>query len=393
MSIGLPKRNSIIGLMEEVTEGTYVVPAATTDYIEIEPDFSVKISRDEKAREFINASIGEAKPLLGMKSAEASFSFEARSGGDGGVVSDYDSIFKSALGTKTTRVDKVTSGTGSTTTVINVGAGTGADFAVGDMIYIKKGSGNSAVRFVSSISTDALTIAPALAAGEVPGNAVTISGAVTYKPANTGHVPLSLSVYWANDIREAVLGCKVSKLSVAGWSVGEIAKWSCTLMGLTYTRIDGAAPHTPAYVAQTPPIVLSATIFQDSTAIQIKDFSLEVENTVQKAVDQTDSNGAYKSFLMKRKVTGSINPYLDGTSVANFTSFNAATDFALMVVIGNVDANGDYVEGSITGIYMPNCMFTENAIGDDGGLLQENLKFKAHRDDEGGVNEIYIGHG
>ncbi len=391
MAIGIHKRDSVVGIMAESTEKTYEAPSGTSKYMQVEPDFSVKVARDEKAREFITGSIGMAKPLKGMKSAEMTLTFEARGAANGGIVPDYGPIFKSCFGSEVARtVDRLTT-TGSTTTTVVMDTGLGSNFAVGDMILIAKGSGNSSVRFVTGISTDTLTVAPALAAGEVPGSGVNIVGAVTYKPADSGHTSLSVSVYWANQIREAVIGGKVSQLSLSAWEVGEIPKFSATIQGLTYTRTDGAAPHTPAYINQLPPVVLAAYVYQDATAIQIKGVSLSIDQELSKTFDVMDADGATKQFVTKRSISGSINPYLDDTSVANFTLFNANTNFSLLVVIGNKDSNDDLVEGSVVGIYLPRCIVSENAVGDDGGILMENLSFKAHRGDEGTSDEIYLG--
>ncbi len=385
-------RDSFVAVMDEVTEKTFVVAAAASDYVQVEPEININIKKDLKEREFINSSVGLAKPLTGMKSADASLVFEARSSGNGGVASDYHKIFKNALGTEVTRAsDYTTLGTGSTTTTLDMNTGTGTNFAVGDLVLIKKGSGNTAARFVTGKATDTLTIAPALAAGEVPGTGVTVCGAVTYKPADTLG-SLSLSVYWANAIREAVLGCKVKTLSVSNWKVGEIPKWSVGFSGLTYTRIAGAAPHTPTYNAQLPPVVLGSYAYQDAVAIQINDFSMSIDNDIVKLSDMTDPDGSFSQRLTKRQIKGSFSPFLDDTSVANFTAFNASTSFSLMVVIGQKDSNDDLVEGSVTAIYLPYCVFSDNGVANESGVMHEKLAFQAHRGDQGTSDEIYIGH-
>lgn len=393
MAIGVHKRDSIIGIMEESAEKTYTVPSGVTKYMQVENDFNVKITRDLKEREFITGSIGLPKPLVGMKSAEASLTFEARGGADGGTKPDYAPILKSFFGSEVVRASDYLTDASSTTTSLIMAAGAGANFAVGDMVLIKKGTGNSAVRFVTAKATDTLTIAPALAAGEVPGTGVTVSGAVTYKPANSAHVSLSLSCYWGNQIREAIIGAKVKSFSLAAWEVGEIPKFTCNLQALSYTRIDGAAPHTPTYVSQLPCVVLNAVLMKDGVATQVKGISLAGDQEIIKAYDVADADGATAQYVTKRTITGSINPYLDDTSVANFTSYNASTSFSLLLTIGNVDSSGDFVEGSIIGVYLPQCVFTENSIGDDGGLLMENLNFRAHRGDTGTTDEIYLGIG
>ena len=391
MAIGNMLRDSIVAVEEESTEGTYVAPSGTGVYIQVEPDISITPSKELNEREFINASVGLSKPLLGMKSVEASLSFEARSGGNGGTASDYDYLFKNVLGTRTATSDATTTGSSSTTTTIDLVSASG--IVAGDMVYTKKGSGASSVRWVTGVASNTLTVAPAMAAGEVPGAGVTVSGTVNYKPKDTVGNYLSLSTYWANTVREAVVGGQITNLSLANWEVGKVARWSCTMQGLTYTRIDGAAPHTPAYISQVPPVLLSASIFQDATEIKIKSFSLSIDNEIAKLTNIGDSNGAFQQILTKRTVTGSFAPYMDDTSVANFTAFNADTAFSIMLVAGTVDSNGDFNEGSITGIYLPQCIFTANSITNEDGVLMESLEFRAHRGTEGTSDEVYIGHG
>jgi hypothetical protein len=71
---------------------------------------------------------------------------------------------------------------GSTTTVVNVTGGTGANYLVNDGIGILNAAGELELSFIKTIATDAITVSPGFSVA--PAAAATLYGSVTYKLNN-----------------------------------------------------------------------------------------------------------------------------------------------------------------------------------------------------------------
>lgn len=128
---------------------------------------------------------------------------------------------------------------GSTTTVINVGVGTGVNYDVNDGVGILNALGDLELSFVTGIATDALTISPGFSVA--PAAAATLYGTVTYK---LGNVLSSLSVTrvldnvttiypgaFVNDIAFEFPGDGEATLTVGGGCKEEFASGVSTLLG------------------------------------------------------------------------------------------------------------------------------------------------------------------
>lgn len=390
MANGIQKTQTVIGLMEESTEGTYVAPSAATAYIQpLEDGFGIQPARELLDREVLSPNIGSATPRLGIKSVTASLPVEFRASGTEGAEPDFDLLLQGLLGSRRQVASRFTTSTTHTTTQIN-GTNIGTTFSVGDMIVVLE-AGAYSYHFVSATPTaNAITITPP--APDAPPNAVVIAKVTTYFPANSGHKALSISNYWANTVREAGIGCKVTSMTLDNFSTGQLASLNFALEGLNYTQIDGAAPHTPTFDASLPPVILSATVYKGGTAAQINTLSLSVDNTLGFLTATESANGRIKSRVTNREVTGSINPYKDDTTVTIFDDFVAGTTFSLTAFAYVPSSTaGEATLGSIVGIYLPSCIATELVVADEDGLLTDAITFKAVTGTVGDTNEIYIG--
>lgn len=388
------KDTSIFGIEEEVTEGTFVAPSAATSYFQpMEDGFEMSPNRELLERNVMNSSIGAAVPKVGMRSVSGSVSVEFRASGTEGAAPNYASLVKSALGaTRAISTNTTTKSSGNTGSVLQIQDADISKFNKGDIVLIKETGGHHICYITavdSSSGTANITIAPSKASGSF-SNSVVISKSKMYYTANSGHPALSLPFYWGNTWRQAGIGCKVSSMSLDNFSTGQLAAWNFAFEGLDYSEQDGAAPHTPTVDSGTPPVILTGCVYKDGTEIQLNQFSLSVENTL--AFQTGTCAGRISARVSERKISGSINPYMDDAASAYYTLFNNNTTFALFLRAANPSStSGEFAMGSGVGIYLPYCIVSEYKKGDLEGLLIDEVTFQVCEDPNGVLAEMYVG--
>lgn len=394
MATGLIKNTTRIAVTEEVTEGTYVAPTTADQYIQpLEDGFEISPAKELVERSILRNSIGQATPRTGIKSATASLPVEFRASGTEGDPTDFDLLIESALGNRRQITSRVTTDTGHTTTQINLDASSVLNFAVGDIIVILESGAHSAHAVTAvdtGVGTESITILPA--ADSAPSDNVEIAETTVYYPADSGHKPLSLSVYWANEIRESVIGAKVTSMSLENFTTGQIASLNFAMEALSFDEQDGAAPNTPSFDSGLPPLILSACIYQDGTSLELNNFAFSLENTLGFITDTCSENGRRSSRVTARSISGSFDPYKDDTSVDQFSKFNLNTPYSIFGYAYNPSSTtGEFDLGSVVGFYLPNCITTSKVVGDNEGVLIENIEFSATAGDAGDSDDIYLG--
>lgn len=395
MATPIVRKNSIIGIEEEVTEGTYLVPQAATSYIQPLADgFEMVPARELIDRNLLNASPGKESPRLGVKSVTAALPVEYRGSGVEGGAPDFEPLLKAALGAVRSYASQTTSITTHTATQINLSDGDAANFAVGDSVVVLE-SGAHEIRPISSLVTtpgsNSITFPFALDNG-APSDAVVIAKFITYLTAASGHPSLSLSYYWANEIRQSAVGTRVNSLSLDNYVTGQVASLNFGCEGLFYgDEIDGVAPHTPSYDSEVPPILLKACIFRDGISIPVNTLTLSLTNTLGFTTSLCSENGRISSRITDREITGGINPYKDDTLTDYFDDWNNGTEFSLFAYAFNPSAvTGEFDLGSVCAIWLPQCFSTEFQTQDLEGLLVDQLAFRATRGADGTNEEMYL---
>ena len=225
-------RSSRFAIVEEVTEGTPVSPTAAGDYIALQEGFSLTPNFEVLENAELSGSIGRKEPTLGIEQPTASIQHYFRASGTENTAPNFGSLVKSALGatsSKGTERDTVSS---STTSVLNVDTGEGAEFERGMAVLVKDGTNGYSIRPVHSISTDALTLGFNLA--NAPASGVNLGRAILYKPADTGHQSLSCWLYRSNGASvEMIAGAKVSSMNIE-FPAGQYINGSFELVGSKY---------------------------------------------------------------------------------------------------------------------------------------------------------------
>jgi hypothetical protein len=391
MTIGVSKELTKIAVKEETTEGTYVAPAAATDYIQpIEGGYSINGAKELKERTILTTGFGQARPRVGQRSVEFQLNVEARGSGTEGAVTDYDLLLKNMLGSKNTLAARVTSGTSHTSTVINLSSTTG--LSVGDIVCVLESGAHHISPIVAVVTNTSIELLVAGAGAFT--NGVEIAKFVAYKPSNTpsDFKPLSVSLYHGDQILEKGIGCRPESMALEGFETGGIAQFNFSGSGMDFDRIDGSAPHTPDYDNEVPPLILSACVHIDGSAVNLNSFAFNIEHSNGFITSTCSESGRISGRKTgKRKISGSINPYLDDSSVANFTKFKNNTPFSLFAYAANPSSTaGEFDLGSIWAVYFPNCVANANTVADLEGVLTEEIEFTADAGTSGEESEMTL---
>ena len=388
MATGLIRKNSIIGIEEESTEGTYVAPSANTSYIQpLSDGFGMQPAREVIDRGTLTSSPGLETPRMGIKTVAGSLPVEYRASGTEGGAPDFESLLKGGLGA-TRNGSAGTSSTGHTSTVINFADASA--YNIGDIVLVEE-SGAFELRPVTATTATSITLGFALTNG-APSDAVDVSAFRTYYTASSGHPSLSVSYYWGNEVRQALLGGRVQSMSLDGFSTGGVASLNFGMQGLNFTEADGAAPHTPSYDSGVPPVILSACVYRNGTAMELNDFSVALNNTWAEKRNTCNANGIAGLVLDSREITGTMNPYKDDTATTYFDDWVAGTEFSLFATAYTPSSTaGEITLGSAVAIWLPQCVVTEFETTDLNGIVIDQMSFRATRGSAGTSEEMYLG--
>lgn len=382
-----------IGLMKEVTEGTYLAPSSATKFLAPLADgIEMTPAKELLERNVLTSSIGKVTPRTGMKSVSGALATEARASGVAGQEPQFGPLVEAAMGSVRTNTALVTTkASGNTATVLQVEDADIAKFNVGDIILVKQAGAFHVSPIVSKTvgtGTASITMLVAHPSGDC-ADSVTIEKFVTYVTANSGHPSLSVSKYVEDARLEQAAGCRVKSMELNNFATGQLADLKFGFEGLSFDQTLTAPPYTPSYDSALPPIVLSATVYMDGAAIAVNELAFSLENTLAFKTSTASPNGKISSRITERKLKGSFNPYKQSDSIANFTKFNSNTEFSVFAYM----ANPTGVAGEFNGVfafYLPKCIINELGEADQDGLLQESISFIASRGPDGASEELYI---
>lgn len=226
-------RKTVLGIKKEVTEGVLVLPSASTDFTALSDGFTMAPAFEELTSSELQASIGQARSVLGAENPEASMSHYLRGSGVEGTKPDYNLLVEAAFGEVSTLATERIAQAASTVSLIKLAATFGADYERGKAVLVKK-SGGYEVRNVLSVSGDDLTLAQNLS------NATGLVGAslgkpILYKPAESvEHPTLSLTMYRGNGNNiEAEAGVRVTEMA-AKFEAGQFISVDYSMAGIKY---------------------------------------------------------------------------------------------------------------------------------------------------------------
>lgn len=222
---------TVLATKKETTEGTLVLPTTGADFVPMQPDATITPNIESIANEEIRSSIGQAKPIQGLESPEASFSLYLKHSGVEGQAPNYGELLEACWGSTSVQSTERTTTSSSTTTLIKLAAG-GSDYSRGKAILLKDPTNGYSIRPVHSVSSNDLTIG--FAVSSAPASGVTCGKFVNFSPANDSHPSISLTQYLGNGHSvQALAGGKVTELSLEA-NAGELINASYSLVGTKY---------------------------------------------------------------------------------------------------------------------------------------------------------------
>lgn len=205
----------VLGVTPESTEGTLLAPTGVGDYATLQPGSAFVPSFETLENEEIRASIGVAKAIQGLETPTAQVPHYLKHSGTEGTKPEISDFLKSLFGTETSNSTQRTATTGSTVSVIALGAG-GSDFARGFAVLVKDATNGYRIRPVHSVSSNNLTLGFNLPTGMAPASGTGMGKCVNYSPANSDHISMSLWRYGGSGhVIEAIAGAKCVGMAVS----------------------------------------------------------------------------------------------------------------------------------------------------------------------------------
>lgn len=383
-----------LGVMVEVTEGTYLAPASAANFVSPLADgLELTPSKELLSRNNLNNSIGKVTPRTGTKSVAGNVPVEAKAHGTAGSEPQYAPFLKAALGASRQNTTVITTkASGNTASVLQIDDADISKLSIGDIILVKQ-TGAYHVSPITAKSTGTGTATVTMLVPHPSGDcadSVTIEKHTTYYTANSGHPTLSISKYVEDARLEYAAGCRVKNMSLNNFSTGQLADFKFQVEGLSFGQSLTAPPYTPSYDSGLPPIVLNATVYMDGTSMDVNEVTFAVDNTLAFKTATGSSNGKVASRISARGVSGTFNPYKQDDSVATFNKFNNNTEFSLFGYMANPTSTAGEFE-DVVAFYLPKCIISELGEADQDGLLQEAISFQAARGADGASEELYIG--
>lgn len=274
-------RKNVLAIVEESTEGTPVAPTAATDYIAEQTDFQMSPETENLESDERHNSIAPSEPVPGNESPTASGSHYLRHSGVEGQAPNYRRLLKAAFGAEVVAASEFLTTAASTTAVIkSVAAST--NFQRGQGILLKDGTNGYRLRAVESI-TGTTDILPSFNLPAAPASGIGLGKAVLYKPADEGHVSLSLWEYLGNGGAVKLLaGGKVSELSIP-FESGQLINMAYSVQGTAFFLDPITITATTKYLDFTNDDGTAAAILSEQTYKDPHDLAAAIQaamNTV-----------------------------------------------------------------------------------------------------------------
>jgi hypothetical protein len=211
MSVGL-NRASIFAVKEETTAGVYAPPTSATNFLPLRPGNEAKYEPEQIENDELLNDIGSAKSATGKEKTSGTHSAYLRHSGVEGQEPQLGVMWESIFGDKYVMATEYDTVSSSTTTLIKVNTGEGANFRQGQALLIKDSVGYS-IRNIKSISGDDLTLNFALSSA--PASGINLGKAVVYLPVAQGHPVFSTTKYLGNGFaKEVTAGNTVTEASI-----------------------------------------------------------------------------------------------------------------------------------------------------------------------------------
>lgn len=377
-AIGVVTNESSLSLSVEVTEGTYVAPSASTDYIELLSEGTeMNKNREALSRDVLSGTVEQEESRVGVAEVSGALPVEYRASvTPGASPQSADKQLRSLLGGKRSASSDTTT-TGNTATVLEFGAL--PPFLKGDCVLVKE-AGAFEVRPIASVGATTITLAIALENG-APSDGVEVEAVTTYYHDTANSVTLSAEHNIGGEVAQLCSGLRVSSMSLENVTVGQIPSMNFAVEGIQLDRADQAPSFTPDFSADAlPPVALEACLWVGGVRQPYTELSLNIENSVSFINSACDPDGKIGSRIISQEVSLTCNPYMDDSDLTEWDAFNLNSDSSAFWYAFNPSSTaGEFSE--IVAFYLPQTKITEIPVGDQDGISTNNISMKSFRRD------------
>lgn len=294
--VGLTKASSF-AIKREVTPGTYVAPTLGTDFLALRPGNELSFEPELLESDELLNDIGATKGSIGKEAVSGSHSAYLRHSGVEGQEPQLGLLWESIMGSKSVNATEYPTIVGSTTLMVKVNTGIGANFQEGETLLIKDATNGYSIRNVKSISGDDLTLNFALTAA--PAAAINLGKCVLYAPTASGHPTFSTTKYLGGGFaKEVSAGNTVTEASITADANG-FGEVSFSFEGTKYyynpieitssARFLDVTDDTGTFAVSVP-VGIYATPIDLATALQT---ALENANAESYSVVYNNSTGRF----------------------------------------------------------------------------------------------------
>jgi hypothetical protein len=205
-------RASVFAITKEVTSGTYLEPLSGANFVPLRPGNELTYEPEQLESDEIQNDIGASKSSTGKEVVSGSHAAYLKHSGVEGQEPEVGILYESLFGSKYVPATEYNTDTGSTTLVLNVGVGNGANFRQGQSVLVKKGDGYK-IRNIASITGDVLTLNFAL--DSAPASGIGLGKSIVYLPVASGHPTISTTKYLGSGFaKEVSAGNAVTEASI-----------------------------------------------------------------------------------------------------------------------------------------------------------------------------------
>ena len=388
MTIGVLKNSSLFAVVPEVTEGVGLEPSAASEFIQVLEAVESTPAKELIERAVITPNKGNIQPRVSTSSVSGTIPTEFKASGTEGDAPETDILWKSLLGVRRDITSRITTGTGHTTSSLNI---VGHSLEVGDIIVILEANNYWAAAVSNVVDVDNVDFYPT--APFTPSDGVELAETVTYRAEGNDEPTFTFNAYWGNTILEQNAGCRVSSCAIENITTGQTPNSTFAFEGLSFDESDTAAPLSPSFDPSLPPLALSMVVAYDDVCLDMNELSLNIENTVSFLTSVKSPDGRISSRVSERAVSGTLTPYLDDTDLNLFDIFKDNQSAPLFVTAFNVDPvnAGQFELGSMVAYYCPQTLITGLTKADQEGTLTRPVEFQANTGATGDLTEIFVG--
>jgi hypothetical protein len=219
-----------------------------------------------------------------------------------------------------------TAASSHTTTSIVLASGDGANFQAGMLCGIYNGAVLE-VRYITAISTDTLTVTPALSAAPAGAGGAVVYGAAHYIPADQADSDPGTITFVAkmDGYEYTCTGCKSPAPKLSATRGGRpMLEWAFEVDSWTLTTTSGTLPALPASVDL---VALSAPFHwgTGATSTPTPEFSFDPGATLSPKLSTEGTNGRSGFVVTDYKPVLAAKPYLASAFRTDFAAKTART--------------------------------------------------------------------